>query len=230
MRSRFLAQVMVAVLCGLLAPLSGTLSPLSAAAPATMGRVVANSPATLNGVAIPTEATVFSGDRLATGADGWARIYLAEGEQIHLAGRSEARAARSGERVDVELMNGRLLLQTRAGSAINVLTNGLAILPANQDAVWEVTRTAPNEVLVASHSGSVEVLGANRSITVPAGRSARVSTAAAPASPASPPPLGGLSAGAKAAIIAGIVGGVIAIVVIATNQTESNAVVSPSGL
>jgi len=182
MRNRFLAQVMVAVLCGLMA--GPAFSPLSAAAPATMGRVVANAPATLNGVAIPREATVFSGDRLTTGADGWARIYLAEGEQIHLAARSEARAARSGERVDVELVNGKLSLQTNAGSGVNVQTNGLAIVPANQDAVWEVTRTAPNEVLVAAHSGSVEVRGANRNVTVPAGRSARVSTAPAPATPA----------------------------------------------
>ncbi|MGH9778537.1 MAG: hypothetical protein ACRD5I_09000, partial [Candidatus Acidiferrales bacterium] len=79
MRNRFLAQVVVAVLCGLLA--GPALSPVSAAAPATMGRVVANAPATLNGLAIPREATLFSGDRLTTGADGWARIYLAEGEQ-----------------------------------------------------------------------------------------------------------------------------------------------------
>ena len=231
MRNRFLAQVMVAVLCGLLA--GPALSPLSAAAPATMGRVVANSPATLNGLAIPREATVFSGDRLTTGADGWARIYLAEGEQIHLAARSEARAARTGERVDLELMNGQVLLQTRAGSALNVLTNGLAILPAGQEAVWQVTRTTPTEVLVAAHSGSVEVRGANRNLTVPAGRSARISTAAAPASPsAAPPPMGGLTTGEKGAFIAGIVGGVIATVIIVTHVTESDAppVISPSGL
>ncbi|MGH9777472.1 MAG: FecR domain-containing protein [Candidatus Acidiferrales bacterium] len=230
MRNRFLAQVMVAVLCGLMVPLSGTLSPVSAAAPATMGRVVATSPATLNGLAIPREATLFSGDRLTTGADGWARIYLAEGEQIHLRARSEARAARAGERVDVELMNGQVLLQTRAGSALNVLTNGLAILPAGQGAVWEVTRTAPTEVLVAAHSGSVEVRAANRNLTVPAGRSARINTVAASPS-AAPPPMGnGLTSGEKGALIAGILGGVIATVIIVTQVTESNALVSPSGL
>ena len=227
MKNRFLTQVIVAVLCGMLA--GPALLPLSAAAPATMGRVVANSPATLNGLAIPHEATVFSGDRLATGADGWARIYLAEGEQVHLAARTEARAARSDGRIDVVLASGQVVLQTRAGSSLNVQANGLAILPANQDAVWEVTRTAPTEVLVAAHSGSVEVHGANRTITVPAGRSARISTAAAPsASPASPPPP--LSPGAKVGIIAGIVGAVIATAVIATSQSESNSVVSPSGL
>jgi ferric-dicitrate binding protein FerR (iron transport regulator) len=221
---------MVAVLCGLLLPLGGTLTSLSAAPPAAMGRVLANAPAALNGVSIPREATFFSGDRLATGTDGWARLYLAEGEQIHLAARSEARAARAGDRIDVELLSGHVLLQTRAGSGVNVQANGLAILP-DQDAVWEVTRTSPNEVLVAARSGSVEVLGTNRSLTVPAGRSARVTTAA-PASPAAPVKGGGgaLSAGAKAAIIAGIVGAVIATAVIATNQSESNRLVSPSGL
>lgn len=232
MKNRFLAQVMAAVLCGLMA--GPALSPLSAAAPATMGRVVANSPATLNGLAIPREATVFSGDRLATGADGWARIYLAEGELIHLAARSEARTARAGERVDVQLMNGQVLLQTRAGSSLNVQANGLAILPADKGAVWEVTRTTPTEVLVAARSGSVEVHAANRNLTVPAGRSARISTAPAPASPA---PAqggmgGGLTAGQKGAIIAGIVAGVVVTAVVVTDVTESNRspVISPAGI
>ena len=86
-------------------------------------------------------------------------------------------------------------------------------------------------MLVAAHSGSVEVRGANRNLTVPAGRSARISTAPAPASPsAAPPPMGGLSAGAKGAIIAGIVAGVVVTAVVVTNQSESNALVSPSGL
>jgi ferric-dicitrate binding protein FerR (iron transport regulator) len=195
-----------------------------------MGRVVATAPATLNGLIIPREATVFSGDRLATGADGWARLYLAQGEQIHLAARSEARAARSGERIDVELLNGHVLLQTRAGSNLNVQTNGLAILPTGQDAVWEVTRTAPNEVLVAARTGSVEVRGANRNLTVPAGRSARVTTASAPANPAAPVQPGGLSAAAKGAIVAAIIAGVITTAVVVTNQTESNQPVTPSGL
>ncbi|MCI0404190.1 MAG: FecR domain-containing protein [Acidobacteria bacterium] len=227
MKNRLLTQVVVAVVCGLLA--GPALSPLSAA-PAAMGRVVANAPAKLNGVLIPREATVFSGDRLTTGAEGWARLYLAEGEQIHLAALSEARAARAGERVDVELMNGQLLLQTRAGSGVNVQANGLAILPVGREAVWEVTRTSANEVLVAARSGSVEIHGINRNLTVPAGRSARVTTTAAPASPAPPVKAGGLTAGQKGAIIAGIVGGVIATAVIVHNQTESNQLVSPSGL
>ncbi len=227
MKNRLLTQVVVAVMCGLLA--GPALCPLSAA-PAAMGRVVANAPAKLTGVLIPREATVFSGDRLTTGAEGWARLYLAEGEQIHLAALSEARAARAGERVDVELMNGQLLLQTRAGSSVNVQANGLAVLPVGQEAVWEVTRTSPNEVLVAARSGSVEVRGVNRNLTVPAGRSARVTTAAAPASPAPPVAAGGLTAAQKGAIIAGIVGGIIATAVIVHNNTESNRQVTPSGL
>jgi len=225
MKNRLLTQVMVAVLCGLLA--GPALMPLAAAPPASMGRVVASSPATLNGVAIPREATVFSGDRLATGANGWARVYLAEGEQIHLAAGSEARAARSGDCVDLELLTGHLLLQTRAGSSLNVQTNGLDIVPAGPDAVWEVTRVAPNEVLVAARSGSVEVRGSNRNLTVPAGHSARVSTAPAPAAAVA---AGGLSAAAKAAIIAAIIAAIVVTAVVVTNQTESNALVSPAGL
>jgi ferric-dicitrate binding protein FerR (iron transport regulator) len=196
-----------------------------------MGRVVASAPATLNGVAIPREATMFSGDRLTTGAEGWARLYLGEGEQVHLSALTEARAARVGERVDVELMGGHVLLQTRAGSSLNVQANGLAIQPAEKEAVWEVTRASETEVVVAARSGSVEIHGANRSLSVPAGRSARVTTSAA-ASSAPPVQAGGLTAGQKGAIIGGIVGGVIATAVIVHNQSEPSArpVVSPAGL
>jgi ferric-dicitrate binding protein FerR (iron transport regulator) len=226
MKIRLLTQVVVAVLCGLLA--GPAVTPMTAG-PATMGRVVASAPATLNGVTIPREATMFSGDRLTTGAEGWARLYLDEGEQVHLAALTEARAARASERVDVELMNGRVLLQTRAGSGVNVQTNGLAIVPVGQEAVWEVTRASATEVVVAARSGSVEVHGANRSLSVPAGRSARVTTSAA-ASPAPPVKPSGLTAGQKGAIIAGVIGGIIATAVIVTNQSESNRQVTPSGL
>lgn len=72
MKNRVTVQVVAIVLCGLLA--SPAFSPLSAASPAAMGRVVTNAPATMNGVAVPQEATLYSGDRLATGEKGWARV------------------------------------------------------------------------------------------------------------------------------------------------------------
>lgn len=232
MKSRVYVQVIAVVLCGLLA--SPAFSPLAAAAAPTasgqaaLGRVMAKAPATMNGVAIPSEATLFSGDRVATGPAGWARMYLSQGEQVHLAAQSEARASREGDRVDVELLAGRVYLQTK-GSGLNVLANGLEIAPGTAEAaVWEVTLVAPNEVLVAAHKGSVEVRGTNRNLEVPAGRSARVTTAAAPKGSAGGA-AGGLSGGARAAVIGGIIGGVVGVSATVAATQSQGPPASPNG-
>ncbi len=225
MKNRVSVQVVAIVLCGLLA--SPALSPLSAASPAALGRVVVNAPATMNGIDVPKESTMYSGDRLTTGAKGWARVYLSPAEQIYLDSRSEARAARNADGIGIELVRGGAHLQT--GSNVRVLAGGLEVVPQSENAVWQVKQTGANEVLVVALKGSVEVRGSNRTVEVPAGRSARVTTSPAP--PANPPGGSyGLSTGAKAAIAAAAIGGIIAAVVIIYNQTENDSVVSPNGL
>lgn len=226
MRNRVSVQVVAIVLCGLLA--SPALSPLSAASPAALGRVVVNAPATMNGIAVPREATMYSGDRLTTGAKGWARVYLSPAEQIYLDSTTEARAARSADGIGIELVRGGAHLQT--GSNVRVLAGGLEVVPQNDNAVWQVKQTGANEVLVVALKGSVEVRGSNRTVEVPAGRSARVTTSPAPPAAAAGGGSYGLSTGAKAAIAAAAIGGIIAAVVIIYNQTENDSVVSPNGL
>jgi ferric-dicitrate binding protein FerR (iron transport regulator) len=192
MKNRVSVQVVAIVLCGLLA--SPALSPLSAASPAALGRVVVNAPATMNGIAVPREATMYSGDRLATGAKGWARVYLSPAEQIYLDSTTEARAARNADGIGIELVRGGAHLQT--GSGVRVLAGGLEVVPQSENAVWQVKQTGANEVLVVALKGSVEVRGSNRTVEVPAGRSARVTTSPAP--PANPGGGSyGLSTGAK---------------------------------
>ena len=224
MRNRVIVQVVAIVLCGLLA--SPALSPLSAASPATLGRVVVNAPATMNGIVVPREATMYSGDRLATGAKGWARVYFSPEEQIYLDSSSEARASRSADGIGIELMRGGVHLQT--GSNVRLVASGVEVVPS-QNAVWQVKQTGANEVLVVALRGAVEVRGSNRTVEVPAGRSARVTT-----SPAPPAAAGGgsygLTGGQKAGIAAAAIGGIIAAVVIVYNQTENNSVISPNGL
>ncbi len=228
MKNRVTLQVVAIVLCGLLA--SPALSPLSAASPAALGRVVGHAPATMNGIVIPREATMYSGDRLATGAKGWARVYLSPQEQIYLDSSSEARAARNADGLGVELARGGIHLQTQSGSNVSLLANGVEVVPrAGENAVWQVKQVGANEVLVVALRGSVEVRGTNRTLEVPAGRSARVTTSPAP--PANPAGGSyGLSTGAKVGIAAAAIGGIVAAVVIIYNQTDPNSVVSPNGL
>ncbi|HXE76444.1 MAG TPA: hypothetical protein VNN18_12540 [Candidatus Xenobia bacterium] len=225
MKKRVSVQVVAIVLCGLLA--SPALSPLSAASPATMGRVVAKAPATLNGVAVPQEATLFSGDRLTTGDQGWARVYLSASEKIFLDSSSEARASRRADGISIELTRGGVHLQT--GANVSLTAGGLEVVP-REKAVWQVRQTSLNEVVVVALKGSVEVRGSNRTVEVPAGRSARVTATPPPPAAAAGGGSYGLSPGAKAGIAAAIIGGIVALVVIAYNQTENDSNVSPNGL
>jgi len=214
------------VLCGLLA--SPAFSPLSAASPAALGRVVVNAPATMNGIVVPQEATMYSGDRLTTGAKGWARVYFSPAEQVYLDSASEARAARGANGIGIEPVRGGAHLQ--AGSNVRVLANGVEVVPRDgENAIWQVKQTGPNEVLVVALRGTVEVRGSNRTVEVPAGRSARVTTSPAPPAAATGGSYG-LSPGAKAGIVAAVLGGIIAAVVIINNQTDPSSVVSPNGL
>jgi len=225
MKNRVSVQVVAIVLCGLLA--SPALSPLSAASPAALGRVVVNAPTTMNGIDVPKESTMYSGDRLTTGAKGWARVYFSPAEQVYLDSTSEARAARNADGISIELVRGGAHLQT--GSNVRVLTGGLEVVP-RENAVWQVKQTGANEVTVVALRGSVEVRGSNRTVEVPAGRSARLTTSPTPPAAAAGGGSYGLSPGAKAAIAAAVIGGVIALVVIVYNQTENDSVISPNGL
>ena len=90
--SRHFGRPLAILLCALLASPAVSLSAAERAA--VLGRIVAAPPAQVNGVALPADATLLDGDRLATGAQGWARVLLARGEQIHLAALSDARALR----------------------------------------------------------------------------------------------------------------------------------------
>ena len=131
--SRHLGRPVAVLLCCLLASPAVSLSAAERAA--VLGRIVAAPPAQVNGVALPADATLLDGDRLATGAQGWARVLLARGEQIHLAALSDARAVRQGENLTVELNQGRVTLRTN-GSDLRVWSNGLEITPTTDIAVW----------------------------------------------------------------------------------------------
>ncbi|MFQ5928012.1 MAG: FecR domain-containing protein, partial [Terriglobia bacterium] len=129
----------------------------------------------------PSETTLFSGDRLSTGAQGWARVFLSQGQQIHLGAESAAQARRSGDDIAVELEKGRVTLQAHASNDIVVYSNGLEVGPTPTGrAVWEVTRLSATLTRVATYHGSVEVRALNRTLEVPAGRSLELETKLVP--------------------------------------------------
>lgn len=162
------------ILCGLLA--SPLFSPLSAASGTEpLGRTVAAPPAAVNGMALPSDTTLFSGARITTGPQGWARVMLPQGVQIHLTEQSQAQATREGDRIEVNLVEGRLALRTRGNSGVLVRSNGLEIAPRTAtNTVWEVARLGEGVTLVTSQLGPLEVRSANRTVEVLPGQSLRL--------------------------------------------------------
>lgn len=232
MRDRACTRFFACLLSVLLA--SPLFSPLSAAeTPVVLGRIVSAPAATLNGVEVPAEATLLDGDRLSTGEQGGARVLLAGGEQIHLGARSQARAQRRGNRLEIELSEGWLALRTGTDRVL-VRSNGLEIVPGNASAVWEVVRLGEEEIVVAAYRGTLEVRGANRTVEVPAGRSARVESRLAEDDDDEKKPVGaqagaGLSTTQKVLIVAAVFGGITAVVLPLTIGRNAEEVVSPSG-
>jgi len=224
--SRHLGRPVAVLLCCLLASPAVSLSAAERAA--VLGRIVAAPPAQVNGVALPADATLLDGDRLATGAQGWARVLLARGEQIHLAALSDARALRQGENLTVELNQGRVTLRTH-GSDLRVRSNGLEIMPTTDNAVWEVARLREGLTQVASLQGSVAVRSANQSVAVLPGQSFQLQTRLLESAqePTGTDSGAGMRAGTKLAIVLAILAGSAIGIAIPLSRGD-NQVVSPS--
>lgn len=226
MNRRF-SQPLALLLCCLL--VSPAFSLTAAEQAAVLGRIVAAPPAQVNGVNLPGDATLLDGDRLATGADGWARVLLARGEQIHLGARSDARALRQGEDVTLELNQGRATLRTR-GNDLRVRSNGLEINATTDNAVWEVARLSERLTLIASQQGSVEVRSANRTIEVRPGQSFQIETRLLESAqePKGAGSGAGVSAKTKAVIAVVILAGLAVGIAVPVALADNGGVVSQS--
>src|SRR3990172_8822486 len=231
--SRHLVRPVAVLLCCLLASPAVSLSAAERAA--VLGRIVAAPPAQVNGVALPADATLLAGDRLATraprpapGPRGGAPVLLARGEQIHLAALSDARALRQGENLTVELNQGRVTLRTH-GSDLRVRSNGLEIMPTTDNAVWEVARLREGLTQVASLQGSVAVRSANQSVAVLPGQSFQLQTRLLESAqePTGTDSGAGMRAGTKLAIVLAILAGSAIGIAIPLSRGD-NHVVSPS--
>lgn len=220
MKTTWLSRPLVVLLCTLLA--GPAFSPLVGAETGTaLGRVLTGPPAQINGVSLPGDATLFNGDRLSTGANGWARVFLARGEQVHLGAQTQARATSQGETLTFELNQGQMAL--RGGRNVRVRSNGLELAAKADNAIWEVKELGKGSIVVASHRGAVEVIAANRTVEVPAGRTLALET-----TPLPPDQGGGGGSLTTVLVIGGILGGILATAIVATAVSGEGLPVSPS--
>ena len=209
-------------------PLLGANTPL--------GKVIPRSGSiALNGMELKVETTFFSGDTVATQADSGAVVLLLQGELVFLGPDSRATVNGEGEDIVVVLESGMTRIHSGnahavyAGNGHAVYTNarGLVIRPS-QKAVYQVAIEG-SVVLVGSQQGSVEVVGANQSVVVPAGKAIKFEVAMTNPLPG-PTGVGAHNLAPSAIILIALAAAGAAVVggFAIANSTGGKAAVSPS--
>ncbi len=212
-------QMLVLVLCWFLLTLPASVAQADTKA---IGTVQFQGNVLINGVSSPSNATLFSGDKLAVPADTPALLTTADGARIELRPDSEASFVAGANGTEVRLKKGTVRVQTAQPGQAAVLIEGLLARSIEKTpSLFEVVRQ-DKKVDVTAGRGPVEVSGLVAGpITVPAGK--RATLEARPANTAQgQPPGSGVGSGSYAGIpewgwvliilgaTGGIVGGILA--------------------
>jgi hypothetical protein len=204
-----------------------TTSALAQTAPQAAGELSVTGPVTINGTAAISGATVFNDSRVKTAKNGTATINLGKFGRIELAPDTEMTVRFSETTVGGNLLGGRAVVSTPVGVGIAVATaDGTAVSDGKQAAVLTVDVTCGN-TRVASSRSDAKVTSGNKVEYVAAGQEVAVGTQAAGQgsrctrlSAAGATGVGGLSAGAIAALVIAGVGGAVAGIVAASQSDE----------
>ncbi|MFQ5724705.1 MAG: hypothetical protein ACE5G6_09440 [Terriglobia bacterium] len=202
---------------------------------ASLGTLVPQGEAELNGTWLKVETTVYAGDRVRTPADGAAAVLLPGGSQFHLAPASVVEVdARGAADVLAALEQGALVARSMPERQVAVWAADLLMRPVDSPGLFQV-ELVEGGVLVVARRGAVEVEGANRTVTVPAGQAMRFEVAQEASDEAGKRPQGphaqaGLSGGQKAAIVIAVAAGVATAIAVplALNDGGEEVVVSPA--
>jgi hypothetical protein len=174
-----------------------------------------------------TGSTVFQGDQLATDEAGQMQVRFG-GTQARFLPGSLAVVGQSDSGVTAALLSGSVRLASSAGDTFSLSANGAIVRPtASHDVTAQVTRVSPNELLLTSSKGSLEVIFDGEMTTIAAGSSYRMLLDPAAAEPQGP--VGTRPAGRtrrRAIFIA--VGAAAAVTGIAILAAQSSSPVSPS--
>lgn len=203
-----------------------TLPVLPAEPPAAVGKLTTRGIAEVNGTSLPNEATVFSGDLLATQKDAAMALSLGAGNQVFFPELTRARLERSGTETKVSLERGALAVVSRSGSAPVVETSGVRIQTAGPSpAIFEVAISGAS-LKVLSRKGTMRVVAADRTVEVPEGKMLEATVAPAPPAPQRAPAGTGMTSGLTTlqtvAIVAGFAGGLTGLVLGAVALTRPN--------
>jgi hypothetical protein len=137
----------------------GLVSLPAGAAPVStpLGVVVLAKAARVSGTDAANGATIFQGDRLATGDNGRLQVRFGS-RQAQLSPESMAIVTENASVLDAELLSGTISVSSNTGEMFKVDANGAMVTPHGSDSVIaQVTRVSPSELLLSSRKGSLEV-------------------------------------------------------------------------
>lgn len=148
------------------APAAAPLAPLGVVMQADHA-MVGNGPAA-------DGATIFDGDHLATDVSGSLRVRFGT-SQAYLTPRSSAVVHQSANGFAAELTGGTIVLSSARGNAFQLVANGATIRPGSAEStVAQVTLVNPNELVLTSRKGTLEVSAEGAIRTLPEGTSYRM--------------------------------------------------------
>jgi hypothetical protein len=128
-------------------------------------------------------STVFQGDRLATGNDGRLQVRFG-GAQARLLPDSQALVSQTSKGFSADLLSGSIQMSTAAGGNFSLSANRAVVRPvASQAVMAQVTRVSPNELLLTSSNGALEVSYEGEVNTLEAGSTYRMLLDPAAAAP-----------------------------------------------
>jgi co-chaperonin GroES (HSP10) len=210
----------------LLSLLLVTLPVLPATPSAAVGKLTTRGAAEVNGTVLPNEATIFSGDRLATQKDSSVALSLGAGNQVFFPEMTRARVERTGNETKVFLERGALAVVSRSGIAPVIETGGVRIGSAGSaPAIFEVAINGAS-LKVLARTGTARVVGADGPVEVPEGKMLEAKLSPAPASPQAPAAGTGMTSGLSTiqvvAIAVGVGAGVTGLALGAVALTRPN--------
>jgi|SRR5579862_3553207 len=123
-----------------------------------IGQMVYSQAATVRDAALTPGSTLLSGDTVAVGANGVARIAVTGGGQIEVLDQSAARFARDHSAVQLFLESGRATFRGAPESPVEAVIADATIRPVHgTTAVGLININDPNSAMVVATMGALEI-------------------------------------------------------------------------
>lgn len=148
--------------------------PVQATPSAALGMVIQAQGAQVDRTTATGGSTVYPGDKLATNADGSMRLRVGAA-QFYLLASSAATLAGGSNVVTADLTQGTIGFSSSGNEAIQVRTEQAVIRPkTSQPTHARVTIVNPNQLIVSSYKGPLEVKVGDETYSIPELTSYRV--------------------------------------------------------